>query len=180
MGGPPRSCSGLSSTLTSVDVLNSSADWGSTMKEETDLADFDSRVLPSEHECINQRRRRLGRAPISPIRTKGGPLPIYDTVGLALSGGGIRSAAISLGVLQALENANALAKVDYLSTVSGGGYKGLIENLIIVSNDERCFSSVDDLFQKIFFRSVEVLILIENKKVMLIQSGVLGESFSRT
>ncbi|NRP73913.1 hypothetical protein ILFOPFJJ_04831 [Ensifer psoraleae] len=45
-------------------------------------------------------------------------------IGLALSGGGIRSASFALGVLQALAAANVLRKVDYLSTVSGGGYIG--------------------------------------------------------
>lgn len=44
--------------------------------------------------------------------------------GLALSGGGIRSASFALGVIQALENKGALKKIDYLSTVSGGGYTG--------------------------------------------------------
>ncbi len=43
---------------------------------------------------------------------------------LCLSGGGIRSAAFSLGVLQALARAKWLSKFDYLSTVSGGGYIG--------------------------------------------------------
>ena len=47
-----------------------------------------------------------------------------DLIGLAFSGGGIRSATFNLGVLQALANANLLNKVDYLSTVSGGGYVG--------------------------------------------------------
>jgi hypothetical protein len=53
-----------------------------------------------------------------------------DLTGLALSGGGIRSAAFSLGVLQALdsltnhEEPHVLDAVDYLSTVSGGGYIG--------------------------------------------------------
>jgi predicted acylesterase/phospholipase RssA len=42
-------------------------------------------------------------------------------VGLALSGGGIRSATFSLGVLIALAKRNILPQVDYLSTVSGGG-----------------------------------------------------------
>jgi Patatin-like phospholipase len=46
------------------------------------------------------------------------------TVGLALSGGGIRSATYCLGVLQALAYKGALPNVDYLSTVSGGGYIG--------------------------------------------------------
>lgn len=45
-------------------------------------------------------------------------------VGLALSGGGIRSAAFSLGALQALHETRVLRRVDYLSTVSGGGYIG--------------------------------------------------------
>ena len=45
-------------------------------------------------------------------------------VGLALSGGGIRSASFGLGVLQALVSGKVLDKVDYLSTVSGGGYLG--------------------------------------------------------
>lgn len=43
---------------------------------------------------------------------------------LALSGGGIRSASFCLGVLQALSYRNVLKKIDYLSTVSGGGYIG--------------------------------------------------------
>lgn len=44
--------------------------------------------------------------------------------GLALSGGGIRSACFALGVLQALSFKGRLEKIDYLSTVSGGGYIG--------------------------------------------------------
>ncbi len=47
-----------------------------------------------------------------------------DRVGLALSGGGIRSATFCLGVLQALARGRYLQQVDYLSTVSGGGYVG--------------------------------------------------------
>jgi hypothetical protein len=50
------------------------------------------------------------------------PDPADDTVGLAFSGGGIRSATFNLGVLQALERADLLRHVDYLSSVSGGGY----------------------------------------------------------
>jgi predicted acylesterase/phospholipase RssA len=44
--------------------------------------------------------------------------------GLALSGGGIRSATFALGVLQAMAARDLLKHVDYLSTVSGGGYIG--------------------------------------------------------
>lgn len=42
--------------------------------------------------------------------------------GLALSGGGIRSAIFCLGALQALANKNILGNFDYISSVSGGGY----------------------------------------------------------
>lgn len=45
-------------------------------------------------------------------------------LGLALSGGGIRSATFNLGVLQALAERKLMTRIDYLSTVSGGGYIG--------------------------------------------------------
>src|SRR4030095_4048003 len=44
--------------------------------------------------------------------------------GLALSGGGIRSATFCLGVLQAVAARRQLLKFDLMSTVSGGGYVG--------------------------------------------------------
>lgn len=43
-------------------------------------------------------------------------------LGLALSGGGIRSATFCLGALQALAARGLLHKFDYVSSVSGGGY----------------------------------------------------------
>jgi len=49
---------------------------------------------------------------------------MIDVVGLALSGGGIRSSAVCLGVLQALNHHDLIKRIDYLSTVSGGGYIG--------------------------------------------------------
>ena len=50
--------------------------------------------------------------------------PVADLAGLALSGGGIRSASFALGVMQALAYNGWLKRIDYLSTVSGGGYIG--------------------------------------------------------
>lgn len=47
-----------------------------------------------------------------------------ELVGLAFSGGGIRSATFCLGVIQALSRLSLLRTFDYLSTVSGGGYIG--------------------------------------------------------
>ena len=48
----------------------------------------------------------------------------HPTSALCLSGGGIRSATFALGVLQGLATVGILGKLDYLSTVSGGGYIG--------------------------------------------------------
>ena len=58
-------------------------------------------------------------------------------VGLAFSGGGIRSATFNLGVLQAVADGGLLGHVDYLSTVSGGGYIGTwLESWIQHQSDE--------------------------------------------
>lgn len=45
--------------------------------------------------------------------------------GLALSGGGVRSATFCLGALQAFDKAGILERFDYQSSVSGGGFTGL-------------------------------------------------------
>lgn len=83
-------------------------------------------VRASEHRCIDERRKTEGRNPVREIDRAGhdSSEAIYDTVGLALSGGGIRSAAFCMGALQALHVAGLIKYIDYLSTVSGGGYIG--------------------------------------------------------
>lgn len=43
-------------------------------------------------------------------------------LGLALSGGGVRSASFSIGVMKALYDAGIMDDVDVISSVSGGGY----------------------------------------------------------
>jgi len=53
-----------------------------------------------------------------------GAVPNDEIVGLAISGGGIRSATFALGLLESLKACNLLSKFHYLSTVSGGGYIG--------------------------------------------------------
>jgi hypothetical protein len=49
---------------------------------------------------------------------------VRNLVGLALSGGGIRSATFNLGLLQGLAAQDKLHVFDYLSTVSSGGFAG--------------------------------------------------------
>ena len=45
-----------------------------------------------------------------------------DTIGLALSGGGARSASFNIGVLAGLNSISTLRELDVISTVSGGSY----------------------------------------------------------
>jgi hypothetical protein len=68
---------------------------------------------------VRDRRRTLGDEHGHPVVGDDEP-----TLGLALSGGGIRSATFSLGLLRALAKNKVLRRIDYLSTVSGGGYIG--------------------------------------------------------
>ena len=82
---------------------------------------FHRDVFPAELEEINKRRRELQFPDNPPDSVASVKLGLC---GLALSGGGIRSATFSLGVIQALAKHNLLATVDYLSTVSGGGFIG--------------------------------------------------------
>lgn len=62
----------------------------------------------------------------SPPRCEGAPprwpQPEAGRSGVCLSGGGVRSAAYNLGVLQSLQEAGVLQRARYLAAVSGGSY----------------------------------------------------------
>lgn len=80
---------------------------------------MDRELQKREWTLVNERRKAAG----IPAEESGTEQP-KNTIGLALSGGGIRSATFCLGVLQALAKQKLLIGIDYLSTVSGGGYIG--------------------------------------------------------
>ncbi|MBK6613511.1 hypothetical protein [Ottowia sp.] len=69
-----------------------------------------------ERAAVLRRRRAAG---LGNARARQAP-----TVGLALSGGGVRSATFGLGLIRGLAAQDLLRRIDYLSTVSGGGYVG--------------------------------------------------------
>ncbi|GAB4500207.1 MAG: hypothetical protein OHK0019_38300 [Saprospiraceae bacterium] len=71
-------------------------------------------VIQREKEQLRQRRKKLNQEHGTPEQE--------NWFGIAMSGGGIRSATINLGFLQTLNKFGILQKADYLSTVSGGGY----------------------------------------------------------
>lgn len=79
------------------------------------LVEDKERIHKKEREWVRRRRVKAGLDPKSLE---------HDSVGLALSGGGIRSATFNLGLIQGLHKYGFLKYVDYLSTVSGGGYIG--------------------------------------------------------
>jgi len=56
-------------------------------------------------------------------------------VGVALSGGGIRSATFCLGLLQGMAQHGVLRFTDYLSTVSGGGYIGSCWSAVLAETE---------------------------------------------
>jgi hypothetical protein len=101
-------------------------------------------AFATERELVEKRRKGIAGG------EAGGAIE-GDHFGLALSGGGIRSATFSLGVLQALSRVSApkapanttplaapehslLARFDYLSTVSGGGYIGAFFGSLFMPN----------------------------------------------
>ena len=91
------------------------------MSQPEEKEPFLQDVFPVELEEINKRRQALH---LPDVPSGSAPSTKLGLVGLALSGGGIRSAIFSLGVIQALAKHGLLKAVDYLSTVSGGGYIG--------------------------------------------------------
>lgn len=99
-------------------------------------ADFDD-VRAAETQWLARRRAAEGLPP-----------PSEDVVGLAFSGGGIRSAVFNLGVLQALEKAGLMRHVDYLSTVSGGGYIGSCYSWLRAAESRLKAAPTDSVFDR--------------------------------
>lgn len=95
---------------------------------------LDPKPVEEERERLRQELDKVNKADKDPDtnpklgkdepRTGVQPSSNTSLVGLALSGGGIRSATFNLGLLQALAKRGILRCCDYLSTVSGGGYIG--------------------------------------------------------
>jgi hypothetical protein len=97
------------------------------MKEEKDPSQLKFQdIYDQEKVEINKRRQKHfePKEKADDAEDKADDLTTTGLVGLALSGGGIRSATFSLGFLQESHRLKILRIFDYLSTVSGGGYVG--------------------------------------------------------
>lgn len=93
---------------------------------------FSEDVFPAELSEIGGRRRFHG---LQEVGGDGKPSVGLGLTGLSFSGGGIRSASFCLGVVQRIARAGLLKHVDYLSTVSGGGYIGACLNSLLSDPD---------------------------------------------
>ena len=97
-------------------------------------------------------QKKLEETEMDLLRKRRGLNPnddVNDKVGFGLSGGGIRSATFCLGVFQALAKLNLLSKIDYLSSVSGGGYFGAFYRLLFTRKEITSISNV----RKLLFRA---------------------------
>jgi len=97
---------------------------------------IDKKIDPASKEfsaaMLLEIRRQLGFATGPPTKELEGVSGVEtnedskevpsSAAALCFSGGGIRSATIGLGILQALAKHRLLEKFTYLSSVSGGGY----------------------------------------------------------
>ncbi|MDZ4744556.1 MAG: patatin-like phospholipase family protein [bacterium] len=109
-----------------------------------------SDVIAKEQTYLKQRRANAAYTNDELSSTSGE----NDTWGLAISGGGIRSATFALGVLQSLASKSKrlskglFRRFDYMSTVSGGGYIGsAITSLLTIRGDQdkaKAGADVDD------------------------------------
>jgi hypothetical protein len=96
------------------------------MPQDVTSGCLDERILREERSALAARRNAAGFEKTG----ADGPRPYRDvdlgsdSVGLAVSGGGIRAASFGLGIIQAFYQRGLLRFCDYLSTVSGGSYVG--------------------------------------------------------
>jgi choline dehydrogenase-like flavoprotein len=108
-----------------ADVILEEARFSSVL---TDSETYPDEFRKHEAKAIRTRRSEVDKDPSNPDAVSIDPLSgdrwSEDVTGLAISGGGIRSATFNLGLLQALARVHCLRRIDFLSTVSGGSYIG--------------------------------------------------------
>lgn len=102
---------------------------GAHASAPSDLSAYPRKLCEAELRLLRARRAAAG---VNAGEATDAPL---HTVGLAFSGGGIRSATFCLGFCQALARQGLLRRVDYLSTVSGGGYVGAFLGALLCRPD---------------------------------------------
>ena len=100
-------------------------------------------VIEQEDEHLKARRK---------LRNGASEMDQLDDTrfGIAMSGGGIRSATINLGLLKTLNKFGILEKADYLSTVSGGGYTGAYVQSLLKKRAADLKDNPSDVYKDLF------------------------------
>jgi hypothetical protein len=91
------------------------------------MSDPNPQTPPSDFAVAYPEKLREGEHTLLALRRSKArlPAPSAGTVGFGLSGGGIRSATFALGLFQSMARKKGLLRqIDFISTVSGGGYFG--------------------------------------------------------
>ncbi len=127
--------------------------------------DFNA-VFSAELGAIRDRHNSTARKKIQENDT-GAPSTTKELTGITCSGGGIRSASFCLGVLQGLQSKPTLEQMDYLSTVSGGGYIGTTLTIGMSSHNLFPFGRLDQENRE----TPEVRHLRDNSRY-LVQNGL--------
>lgn len=115
-------------------------------------------VIQKEKEHLRIRRQKLNME----HGTEAEP----NWFGIALSGGGIRSATINMGFLKTLNKYGILQKADYLSSVSGGGYT----HAYVQSTAKETLD-----FSKLFSTD-HINVMREQGEYMVPRTGILGKN----
>ena len=118
---------------------------------EPELADTLAALTAAELDAIDARRRQVLGPPLGPPTANESRELNSPRVGLALSGGGVRSATFALGLMRGLARAQdddapskslashgLLGRLDYLSSVSGGGYTAAMYGRLVGSYGLAC------------------------------------------
>ena len=123
---------------------------------DIDLADTLTALSAAELDAITARRRTVLAPPLGPTTKTATRELNAPRIGLALSGGGVRSATFALGLMRGLAQSQddtagspdappktlaaraLLGRLDYLSSVSGGGYTAGMYGRLVASYGLAC------------------------------------------
>jgi len=91
-----------------------------SVQEPLEAVDIDQVILGENEAIVRFCKSRKTPFQLNPVNSAPDAHP--DRLGLAFSGGGIRSASVNLGLIQALSERKVLKQAHYICGVSGGGY----------------------------------------------------------
>lgn len=89
------------------------------------------RLAPAGAQGRRSEKEEVTTGPLGPFEDQYLREPDEERLGIACSGGGIRSASYCLGALQVLREREILGQAEYLSAVSGGAYISIAHHMLV-------------------------------------------------